>query len=289
MTYQGTQDAGPRSGQPRLDLRAAMTLLSMAEGLGVDYSGIEQVRAARRIAERTRQLEPALEAKIADAAEQMADRGREFAIETLTVEELVDAAAVTAKLTSDITREARRHLDHAGRAAAAVAMAGLTEVSEKQWLEPLRPHVEQAIAEANEHADALGIIEPRARQAGTRTSEHPWAPSRVDLERTTLRHEWERLGEALLHLDTLHGIADELRRHGLIPRVAGRDWCEDYRWLVASRLTGRPGEFREFWLANRHHAQPGLFTAAELETGHAPGQRGKGGDSLTPPREWAVA
>ena len=41
----------------------------------------------------------------------------------------------------------------------------------------------------------------------------------------------------------------------------------DYRWLYLDRLEGEPNRIREFWLANREHGEPGLYTSAELAEG----------------------
>jgi len=46
--------------------------------------------------------------------------------------------------------------------------------------------------------------------------------------------------------------------------VPGRTIREDYRWLHLDRLEGKLTQRREFFLMNRHTAEPGIYTAAKM-------------------------
>lgn len=279
--YHGTRDALP-SNYHRLDLASFLNLVDAAARLGADYSGLAQVRKAREIQARTSLLGPAFRARAEGASDGLGALGVSYATGKTTAEKMVQAAVEAATLTGPLVEEARQHLTHATRTANAEGARLMREVTEEQWIAPLRVPVAAVLTEADRYADELGIAAPLAQQRDTKSTQHPWAPTRTDLQRLDVRHTWERLGEVMDRLDELHGIATLLRSNRIIPAVPGRDWCEDYRWLDLSVLRGSPAEPREFFLANRHHGGPGIYTAAELaERGRLPGASAAAADLPT--------
>lgn len=265
--YTGDQDAIPPGHHARrTTLAGALGLIGQAAELGVDYSKLAAVKRARGVAERVDELRRIYRSVADEAASTMATLGNDFAAGNLSPEQVVDRATDAAVLTGSLDSEARRHIENAARAAENAGAAELAKVTEEQWIAPLRTVVTALVSEADEQAERIGHDEPAQVLANTRTAQHAWEPSARELQNDIgLRHAWEKLLEVLGRLDSVHQVADGLRRQGLLPLAPGRDYCEDYRWLNLHELVGAPREQRQFWLANRNSdARPGIYTVAEM-------------------------
>lgn len=265
MTYTGTQDALHNG---VTDAPSCPGLLDFLDAIEAEY-GIKftarPIKQAREAQAKADELRAAMRERIAGANALAARVGTDYTAGKLDAPAVVEQLLLTATLTGDTLTEARRLTEAAAVTAERAGWQELTKVTEDEWLAPIRPTIETLIEEANAAADALGIDTPRPGTPGVRGSDHAWAPTRQALELDlALRHTWERLEDVLDRLDTAHTIVTVLRRSGVVPAVAGRDLSEDYRWLHIDRLNGRPEFVREFWLANRHTATPGVFTAEQM-------------------------
>ncbi len=251
------------------DMAAMLALVRAAADLGIDYSRLSAVKKAVALEARVVELTNTYRSEADQAAAAMAKLGEDFAEGKATPAEVVSRAASAAVLTGSRASEARRHIDSAARAANAAGARQLRTLTEEQWIAPIRPVVATLIAEANVHAERMGMERPHAQRVGVREVQHPWAPRKSDLTKDIgLRHAWENLADVLSRLDAVHDIADRLRIFGLVPMIEGRTFAEDYRWLHLDRLAGSPTKPREFWMANRlNDAEPGVYTSTELEAG----------------------
>lgn len=266
MHYTGTQNVLTHGRPERPTLSALLGIIDRAaDQLGVTYTG-PAVKRARLAAERAAELRATLAARLTGTDRAAAAQaGRDYLDGDTTAQAVVDTAADAATLAAaDTARAARRLVDVAVAAVEAEGVAALQGMTEAEWLDPLRPVVAERVAQAHAEADAVGIDSPRPSRSGVRSHTHPFAPTSTELKQTATRHAWERLHDAIENLHAAFAPADDLRRMGLLPTTPGRGILEDYRWLHPSRLEGRPWELREFWLANRHVAEPGIYTAAEM-------------------------
>lgn len=268
MTYTGHHDI--RLDGAQLRLSALLTTLDVHAGIigiTVDFPEVEQ---ARQLQTRAGELQAAFDAREASGRSRAVAAGAAYAKGDLgadaTIKRLIDAAM----LTGETAKRAREHLDAALGPVRAEGPALLRSISEGRWLDLLRPIADRHIAAANEVADELDLDVPRPGRPGVRTSQHPHAPTPLELGSLPARHRWERLEEALDRLDQVHAFVDVLRRWGFIPLVPGRSVAEDYRWRRLDRLDGRPDLLREFFVANRHRGEPGIWSSAELAEADQP-------------------
>lgn len=217
--------------------------------------------------------------RLAAARQQVVDLGETFTAGDLSADQLVDAAATATPLIDPTTaRTAVATIDATAARIEAAAMPALLAVTEARWLKLIGPTVTERLAAAHAAADEVGINQPRILQHRTPGGAvvvrggHPWSPDPGDLARDLdLRHAWERLDANLVALDNALGHADVLRDLGLLPVVDGRTRREDYHWLRPDKLSGSldPTWRREFWLANRHHADAGLYSAKQMQAADA--------------------
>lgn len=243
--------------QPLLDLIDAA-----ATAHGVTYKS-KNLTAARSAAHKAAELGPALTERTTD------HEARVRTVAAFYAAGKVEADAVIAEVLEVTTDEHLKKVDVLIRVARVVieqaGLSALRQITEDEWIDPLRPVVADLIEQADAAAADVGITGPRIDPAGVRSARHPWTPSEHDLTVTATRHAWERLQEVLTKLSEVQGVADNLRMFGLIPTAPGRATREDYRWLDLRHLDGDPSQVREFWLANRDAATPGVFTSDELQ------------------------
>lgn len=223
-----------------------------------------ELKRAREVQARADELRTTFAQRVAHAREDTTDAARGYAHGDTSAADLIDQAAAAAVLSGEVGQETRRLVEAAAVAVESEGAPLLHDIGEDRWLKLLRPVVDERLQAAHTIADEVGLREPQPQRVGTRSTQHPWAPTSKDLDDMALRHPWERLGAALDDLDAAHCVADTLRMWGLLPVVEHRRLREDYRWRHLDRLDGDPGEPRPFFLANRHHAEPGLYSAAEM-------------------------
>lgn len=266
MSYTGYQDALTNGAAEQPTLARLLALLDEHEtSNGIKYTAAP-AKKAREAAERASALREALRARQAAAQQAALIPGREYATGSATADDVVNAALEAAPLlVADTHKAAARLVEGAAVAVERDGLAALLGMSEEEWLKPIRPVIRERVQSANAEADAVGIHEPHRQMVGVRSNRHAWAPDVHELKHDMgLRHAWERLGAALDALAAVYDLPDRLRQFGLLPAVPGRATLEDYRWRRVDRLNGQPHLVREFWLANRHSEEPGIFTAAEM-------------------------
>lgn len=151
-----------------------------------------------------------------------------------------------------------------GRQCRREASTHLRAIPETWWLDLVRDTADTLRASADEHADALGINEPRPVVPGVRSTVHPWAPDGAALKHTQTAYHWQRLGEVLTELYDVLSIASVLREFGVLDPVPGRPERHMLMWLNLDELAGTPSLSREFYLANRATGGLGLWTADQL-------------------------
>lgn len=268
MTYTGYQDIKPDPHKPTLPIMLRR-LDSTAEHIGLTLN-LPELTRARVFQTRANDLRAAYTERKAQARTRTTDAAREYATGKLDAAAVLDQVAASAIHTGDTDTESRRMIEAAAAAVEAEGAPLLHNVTEAKWLKIIRPLVAAALKRAHAVADDLGIDAARPQRVGMRSSVHPWAPTPSDLKDINVRHRWEQLEDALDQLDDAHAFADLLRGWGLLPSLADRTTREDYRWLRLDRLHGRPEERREFFLINRHVAEPGIYTAAELDAAATP-------------------
>lgn len=275
MTYTGYQSIRPGTA-PFLQVEGVLEFLDSVQataGAPVKHRVIKSLRdTAIKLAD--------VRAKYAQIAEStqaaLDDASAKYAAGKISAAALVAQATSTAAAQA-VVPEARRLAEAAITALNRRALAEARQIGDA-WLVPLKAKADVILAEANTVADEMGIA-PTEATPGVRRLESLWSPTRSELEdNMELRHQWERLDSLLADLDDVHYIADTLRNAGLVDAVEGREYGEDYRWRQSHRLVGRPDEVREFFLANRAMAEPGLFTATELAETPLPNVRQQGID-----------
>lgn len=264
--YTGGQHVRPRGGADRPTL-AILDVIDRTEdhhGIRWDLPAIETARAART---KAAALRAALSAQVDTDRATAAKAGREYVTGMATAEDVVRTATAAAVLAVPETRTAAQRLvEVAAVAAEAEGVDALRTITEAEWLAPLQPVAVAGVARAHTEADALAALVdlPRKPRKGIRDNAHPFAPNEHELNRTPIRHAWERLEESLSALQSVHALPDYLREIGLLPTLPGREYREDYRWRSTTPLVGTPHLVREFWLENRDRAEAGLFTVEQM-------------------------
>lgn len=279
MTYTGYQDIKP--GHRALStVRIGLALADRIDEATGKPMKHKALTIARDCDEKMAAIRDARLAITAGAADQLTAAGLAFADGEGTADDVVMQAVRLSTIRTQAD-EIARLTETATHGINARGVAALREMGD-DWLATLKPAAAALIAEADDIAEQIGH-EPAARASGIKRAGHPWAPDAKTLDRDIdLRHRWEKLGSILADLDELHHLADALRNYGLIGAVAGRTHAEDYRWKHPDRLAGDPAQVREFFLANRQaEAEPGIYTAADLEGTEPPHVRQLGVDSYT--------
>jgi hypothetical protein len=270
MTYTGYQDIKQDPRKPALPIMLRR-LDAAAESVGLTLD-LPELTKARGYQARANDLRAAYTDWKANARDRATAAAREYATGKLDAAAVLEQVSASVIATGETDTAARQMIEAGAAAVEAEGAPLLHNITETRWLKVIRPAVAAALKHANAVADDLGINEPRAQRINTRSAIHPWAPTTHDLKDINVRHKWEMLEDALDKLDAAHAFADMLRGWGMLPIVDGRATREDYRWLHLDRLQGRPAERREFFLINRHNAEPGLYTAAELAAADAPAE-----------------
>lgn len=267
MTYSG--DSKLRPGQrPFTQVETVLgvaTEIATVTGRPLKHKALT---AAATASERIAELRAACADWPQTAAENLRRAGIEYA-EGKTTAAAVAAQAAAVAAASGTASEMQRLAEQSTAGINRRALEDVAAMGEAAWLAPLKAKADDLLSAANKLADDINHEPPPVR-VGTRSLANPWAPSRQDLEDITLRHNWENLGHVLSELDEVHSYADLLRNVGVVACVPGRVFSEDYRWKHADQLDGEPADQREFFLANRHDGEPGLYSAAALADANPP-------------------
>lgn len=279
MTYTGYMEIKPDPRKPRLSIMLPRLDAAAASiGLTLDLPELTKARACQTRAD---ELRRAYSDHKAQARAKATDAAREYAAGKIDAATVLEQVGASALLTGEADTHARQLVEEGAAAVEATGAPLLHNVSEAKWLKVIRPVVAAALDHANAVADELGIEGPRPQPRNIVSATHPWAPTAQDLKDIDTRHRWEKLEDALDKLDQAHTFADLLRDWGMLPVVEGRTHREDYRWLHTARLRGNLTDRRVFFLANRHTAEPGIYTAAELTAAAPPKVRELGVDRYT--------
>lgn len=263
MTYTGYQDIKQDAHKPALPimLRHLDVMADRIGGLKLDLPELDK---ARDYQVRADALRAAYTDAKAGARTKATDAAREYAAGNLDAAAVLEQVAASVTYVGEADAAARQVVEAGASAVQAAGAPLLHNITEARWLRVIRPTVAAALKRAHAVADELGIDAPRPQRVGIVEHTHPWAPDKNALRDINVRHRWELLEDALDQLDAAHAFADMLRGWGLLPVVEGRTVREEYRWLHLDRLEGTPAQRREFFLINRHTAEPGIYTAADL-------------------------
>lgn len=267
MTYTGYHDIKPGQHRPQTVEEVLSHVARIERTLGKSLN-LKAIDTARNAAQKMQELRTAHASVETALREELEQAGSAYAAGEVTARDVVmQAISLTTAITEKST--VARLVDQATAGINRDGLSCLAGIGDK-WLTPLKAHASELIAQANEIADRLDHG-PQASMKGTRQAGHPWAPSRKTLDREIdTRHAWEKLETVLSQLDATHHLADTLRNMGYLPCVADRTHAEDYRWRHVDQLIGNPVHVREFFLANRHAAEPGIYAASDLESTAAP-------------------
>lgn len=139
----------------------------------------------------------------------------------------------------------------------------LRQITEAEWLALIRPVADELLAEAAEAADALTAERDRLNRSGRTAPDD--APSSIELDAYTVRIGWELLNHRLLRAYEVLGLVGALHSNEAAPAVPGRTLAEHVWWRDLDALDGRPSQFAEFYLRNRHRGQLGVWSSDELK------------------------
>jgi hypothetical protein len=229
---------------------AALPLIAAAENLGCKPHPL--FAEARAHAARSQQIAAEAEEYL-NSIPTLETVTADYAAGRLNTKAFGKAATESAVL-ADARSQVREAFESAADAAHLLAIDTMRRIGD-DWIALLRPVIEARLAAVTATADRIPA--------------HITTPTNADMDHDHgLRSTWMNLASALIRVNEVHLIADQLRSMGMLGGGGGQWECQDFRWLHHDKLRGQsgpPSTAVTFFLTNyRNGAQPGIYTLGEI-------------------------